>query len=95
MGYHYLGGRLLPGRINKVGSFMFESDSGERVLVFFWPTGAPPQSVINVGRRDGTESRFWFGNGFGFAVIGEEANTELQNVADSVFAFYEHSFATD
>jgi len=95
LGYHYLGGRLLPSGTNGAGTFMFESDSGERVLVFFWPSGAPPKSVINVGRRDGTESRFWFGDGFGFAVIGEEANARLQNVADSVFAFYEHGGATD
>jgi len=88
LGYRYLGGRLLPGGTSKIGAFMFENASHQQVVVFFWPTDAPPQDVINVSRQDELETRFWFGDGFGFAVIGDSSSSDIQQVAEGVFSFY-------
>ena len=88
LGYRYLGGRLLPGATSKIGAFMFENADNVQVVVFFWPTDAPPQDVINVSRRDNLETRFWFGDGFGFAVIGDGSASDIQEVAEAVFSFY-------
>lgn len=88
LGYRYLGGRLLPGATSKIGAFMFQNANSEQVVVFFWPTDAPPQDVINVSHQDELETRFWFGDGFGFAVIGDGSASATQEVAEAVFAFY-------
>jgi anti-sigma factor RsiW len=89
LGYLYLGGRLLPGGPSKIGAFMFENADSEQVVVFFWPTDAPPQDVIKVSHQDDLEARFWFGDGFGFAVIGHGSVGNIEEVAKTVFAFYE------
>jgi len=89
LGYRYLGGRLLPGGASKFGAFMFENANNEQLVVFFWPTDAPPQDVINVSHKDEVETRFWFGDGFGFAVIGNSSISDIQQVAEAVFSFYE------
>ncbi len=89
LGYHYLGGRLLPGATSKIGAFMFGNANNEQVVVFFWPTDAPPQDLIKVSHQDDLETRFWFGDGFGFAVIGNSSIGDIQQVAEAVFSFYE------
>jgi anti-sigma factor RsiW len=91
LGYLYLGGRLLPGVTSKIGAFMFENASSQQVVVFFWPTDAPPQDVINVSHQDQLETRFWFGTGFGFAVIGDSSSSDIQQVAEAVFSFYDEA----
>jgi anti-sigma factor RsiW len=89
LGYRYLGGRLLPGATSKIGAFMFQNADDEQVVVFFWPTEAPPQDVIKVSHQRDLETRFWFGEGFGFAVIGGGSTSDIQEVAEAVFSFYE------
>jgi anti-sigma factor RsiW len=92
LGYRYLGGRLLPGATSKIGAFMFQNADDEQVVVFFWPTEAPPQDVIKVSHQRDLETRFWFGEGFGFAVIGGGSTSDIQEVAEAVFSFYEGEF---
>ena len=87
--YRYIGGRLMPGINGKIGSFMFEDIQGTRLAVFFWPRAAPPKKVIELSRQDSVETRFWFGDGFGFAVVGNNDNVGIDKVADSVFEHYE------
>jgi anti-sigma factor RsiW len=89
LGYSYLGGRLLPGGTSKIGAFMFQNGDGQQVVVFFWPTTTPPQDVINVSRQNDLETHFWFGDGFGFAVVGAGSTGDIEQVAKAVFAFYE------
>jgi len=95
LGYRYLGGRLLPGATSKIGAFMFENADNQQVVVFFWSTDAPPQDVINVSRQNALETRFWFGDGFGFAVIGDSSISDIQQVAETVFSFYEDKLDVD
>ena len=86
--YEYIGGRLLPGIRGKIGSFLFEDPARKRIAVFFWPREAPPKKVIELSRQDHVETRFWFGDGFGFAVVGS-SDVGIDRVAEAVFQHYE------
>jgi anti-sigma factor RsiW len=87
--YRYIGGRLMPSLQGRIGSFMFENEDSSRLAVFFWPRTAPPSKVIELSRDDDVETRFWFGDGFGFAVVGHTGDAGVDQVANQVFDYYE------
>jgi anti-sigma factor RsiW len=92
IGYDFEGGRLMPGGGVRVGAFQFSAPERGRLGVFFWPeTEALPAPMS--GRADPDVAyRVWSGNGFAIAVMGNEQNTDLDAVAETVFAFYQDIF---
>jgi anti-sigma factor RsiW len=88
-GYNYGGGQLLPVAGVSTGFFQFYGPDHARIAVFFWPAERPPRSIIDLGRDKNISARYWFGDGLSFAVISDEANPDLERVAEAVFAFYE------
>jgi anti-sigma factor RsiW len=88
LGYQYRGGSLLATAGARTGFFQFEGSEGRRLAVFFWPAEPPPGQISDIGLQDNVSARYWFGDGFSFAVMGDDANPNLDQVADAVFQFY-------
>jgi anti-sigma factor RsiW len=57
--------------------------------VVFWPGDQPPTKLDRIGRQENVAARYWLGDGFSFAVMGDPANPDLESVADAVFSFYD------
>jgi anti-sigma factor RsiW len=94
LGYSYRGGRLLPNAGATIGLFQFEHPNAARLAVFFWSNAAPPGVVPSIHDRGDIAAHFGTADGLSFAVIGDEANRDLQTAADSVFEFYERAPAS-
>jgi anti-sigma factor RsiW len=91
--YQYRGGSLLPTAGARTGFFQFEGPEGARLAVFFWPAEHPPEEIADIGLQSNVSTRYWFGDGFSFAVMGDIANQNLDQVADAVFRFYQQQLA--
>ena len=89
MSYEYRGGQLLPMSGASIGFFQFESPEGARLAVVFWPGDQRPTKLDRIGRQENVAARYWLGDGFSFAVMGDEGNPDLESVADAVFSFYD------
>jgi anti-sigma factor RsiW len=89
LSYEYRGGQLLPISGQNIGFFQFESPDGARLAVVFWPGDQPPTKLDRIGRQENVAARYWLGDGFSFAVMGDPANPDLESVAEAVFAFYD------
>jgi anti-sigma factor RsiW len=89
LSYEYRGGQLLPISGQSIGFFQFESPEGARLAVVFWPGDQPPTKLDRIGRQENVAARYWLGDGFSFAVMGDPANPDLESVADAVFSFYD------
>jgi anti-sigma factor RsiW len=87
--YQYRGGSLLPTAGARTGFFQFEGPEDSRLAVFFWPAERPPGPISDIGLQNNVSARYWFGDGLSFAVMGDKANPNLDQVADAVFQFYQ------
>jgi anti-sigma factor RsiW len=88
VGYRYLGARLAPAADIRNTLFLFEGEDGRRITVLFWPLAEALAIGSGSLAMDGVLTRFWLQGGFGFAVIGEEANARLEEISDAVAAHY-------
>jgi anti-sigma factor RsiW len=94
LSYEYRGGQLLPISGASIGFFQFESPEGARLAVVFWPGDQPPTKLDRIGRQENVAARYWLGDGFSFAVMGDPANPDLESVAEAVFSFYDGALAS-
>jgi anti-sigma factor RsiW len=92
LSYAYRGGRVLPISGASSGFFEFESQDGARLAVFFWPAERVP-TRLTMGQQENIAARYWHGDGLSFAVMGDQANPDLENAAETVFSFYDEAFA--
>jgi anti-sigma factor RsiW len=95
LSYQYRGGQLLPLSGQNIGFFQFESPEGARLAVVFWPGDQPPTKLDRIGRQENVAARYWLGDGFSFAVMGDPENPDLESVADTVFSFYDGALGAD
>jgi anti-sigma factor RsiW len=93
LGYQYRGGSLLPTTGAPTGFFQFEGPESARLAVFFWLAERPPEQIADIGTQNNVSARYWFGDGFSFAVMGDQADPNLDQVADAVFQFYQQLLA--
>jgi anti-sigma factor RsiW len=88
LGYRYLGARLAPAADIASTLFLFEGEDGQRIMVLFWPLTAARGTGSGSLEMERVQIRFWLQGGFGFAVIGEEANTHLAQILGVVETYY-------
>jgi anti-sigma factor RsiW len=93
--YQYRGGSLLPTAGARTGFFQFEGPQDARLAVFFWPAERPPEQISDIGLQSNVSARYWFGDGFSFAVMGDKTDQNLDQVADAVFRFYQQRLAAE
>ena len=91
LGYELVGGRLLPGEAGARAQFMFQNTTGTRITLYL---GAVDKASNGANTRetgfhfttDGPiPSFYWIDQGFGYALAGPVAQTELKKLAESVY----------
>lgn len=88
LGYQYVGGQIIPWAGGQQGLYLFQDEGGQRVAVIFWPSTAPPKKLMKMAANENLQFRFWWRDGFGFAVLADKVNKQLDKVAKSITEFY-------
>lgn len=88
IGYNYVGGRLLPWSRGSQGLFIYRNEKEQGVAVFFWPSDSPRYDLRDLTREKKIASRFWWGNGFGFAIMSDPVNEQIDDITKAVSTFY-------
>ncbi len=78
---------MVPSAGVNIGLFEFERPDNAELAVLFWTSAAPPRLD-----RDDLTLRLWSTNGISLAVVGDQANRDLDQPPPAFFAFYRKSF---
>jgi anti-sigma factor RsiW len=87
VGYHLVGGRLLPGESGPVAHFMYQCKKGTRVTLYVRANSAPAQETAFRYSAEGpVKVLYWLDRRLGYALSsGDIAADDLQKVANSVY----------
>jgi len=85
-GFKLVGGRLLPSESKPAAQFMYENAGGQRLTLFFTvATGGGDAAAYRYVRDGGTQSLFWYIDGFACALTGEFEQKELMAFAREIY----------
>ena len=86
-GFKLVGGRLLPGEVNKpAAQFMYENRAGQRITLYLRGMAQPtPETAFRFAEQDGIATFYWVDLDWGYALSGDLPRTTLLKVANSVY----------
>lgn len=87
-GYRFIGGRILPWSNGQQALYLFENDAGSRIGIAFWPSENPPRHTPSLKKDDSLGYRYWWGDGFGYALLSDQKNGNLDQLEKSLMDFY-------
>ena len=87
VGYHLVGGRLLPGEAGPVAHFMYQCNQGTRVTLYVRSDMAPSQATAFRYAHEGRVGVFyWVDNKLGYALSSADISKEaLLGVANAAY----------
>ncbi len=90
LGFHLVGGRLLPGQIvagqtAPAAMLMYENADGKRVTCYVVTNGDTRETAFQFRQADGVSTFFWIDNGLGYALSGEVDREKLLALAQEVY----------
>ena len=86
VGYHLVGGRLLPGNQGPVAQFMFQDGSGQRLTLYIRNGAAEgKETAFRYAQERGISVFYWVDGRFGYAISGEINKDDLLRVANVVY----------
>jgi anti-sigma factor RsiW len=86
LGYHLVGGRLLPGNQGPVAQFMFQDGSGQRLTLYVRNgAGDSKETAFRYAQESGISVFYWVDGKFGYAISGELDKAALLRVANVVY----------
>lgn len=85
-GFRLVGGRLLPGEVNKpAAQFMYENAAGQRITLYLRGMALPtPETAFRFAGRSGVATFYWVDRDWGYALSGDLPRADLFNIATSV-----------
>jgi len=86
-GFSLVGGRLLPGEVNKpAAQFMYENPAGQRITLYLRGMAQPtPETAFRFSEQDGVATFYWVDLDWGYALSGNLPRATLLNVANLVY----------
>jgi anti-sigma factor RsiW len=69
-GFKLLGGRLLSTSDGPAALVMYEDEQGQRISLYVRPSTRFPGDLSGSRQDNGLLAKYWFRNGYGFAVVG-------------------------
>lgn len=85
LGFHLIGGRLLPVDGKPGAMFMYEDQNGERVTVLVGRNTGNRTTSFRFASTDSLETFYWIDGDLGYAVTGEVARDLLRQVAEKCY----------
>ena len=83
---------MVPRVRGNIGYFLFESDQGYRISIAFWPSDLPPNRTMMASDVNEIPTRSWLEKGFGFAVMGQGQDLDLDSLANDARSYYQATF---
>jgi anti-sigma factor RsiW len=85
VGFHLMGGRLLPSSAAPAAQLMFDDAKGTRLTVYVRSDPDDGETSFRVVEQDGLSGFFWVDQGFGYAVMAQLPRGQLLTVAEAVW----------
>lgn len=85
LGYHLVGGRLLPGERGPAAQFMYENASGERLTLYATTSAGTAETAFRFLQDGDTAVFYWLDRDVAYALIGTTDRARLLPVARKVY----------
>ena len=86
LGYHLVGGRLLPAEDKPAAQFMYENQSGTRLTLYIRSGFTENrETAFRYNEQQGIGTFYWVDRSFGYALSGSLQRAELLDVADALY----------
>lgn len=85
LGYHLIGGRLLPGDKGPVAQFMFGDAQAQRLTLYVTREDAGRESAFRFGQDGAVNVFYWVDKDFGYALSAGTDRQALLRVAEVVY----------
>jgi anti-sigma factor RsiW len=85
LGFHLVGGRLLPVDGKPGAMFMYEDQSGQRLTVMVGRNKENRTTSFRFASADNVETFYWIDGELGYAVTGEISRDMLRQVAEECY----------
>ncbi len=83
-GYTLLGGRLLSTAEGAAALLLYEDGKGQRLSFYVRPSTLYPDGENGSRDEQGLSTKYWFRNGYGFAVVGSKDDPHTQEVQQAI-----------
>lgn len=85
LGFHLIGGRLLPAESRPAAWFMYEDGKGTRLSCYFLSADPGRQTEFKYRNQNGIGAFYWVDEGLAYAITGNADRDLLLKVADIVY----------
>jgi len=86
LGYHLVGGRLLPDQGKPAAQFMYQNGTGTRLTLYVRNlAGQSSTAAFRYKREDGVSAFYWVDRKLGYVLIGPMDRSALLDVAHQVY----------
>ena len=85
LGYHLVGGRLVPTAGRSGALFMYEDAGGTRLTLLVGQNGDNRETGFRYATDGPVETFYWIDGPLGYAISGEIPRARLQTVADEIY----------
>lgn len=85
LGYHLVGGRLLPGQHGPAAQFMYETATGDRLTLYATAATGTTETAFRFLQDGDTAVFYWLDRDVAYALIGATDRARLLPVAQKVY----------
>jgi len=85
LGFHLMGGRLLPGESVPAAQFMYQDQQGTRLTLYVRAEPADSETGFEMVQRGDVAGFRWFDRGFGYVVLAETSRERVLQAAEAVY----------
>lgn len=85
LGYHLVGGRLVPTAGRSGALLMYEDAAGERLTLLVGQNVGNRETGFRYASEGAVETFYWIDGPLGYAISGEVERSRLQTVADEIY----------
>ncbi|MDB5988561.1 MAG: hypothetical protein JWR16_3614 [Nevskia sp.] len=82
-GFKLMGGRLLSTDDGPAALILYEDAAGQRVSFYLRPSSRTAPGTQGQRTDKGLQTRYWFRNGYGFAVVGRSSDPRTTEIQDA------------
>lgn len=84
LGFRFMGGRLLASEYGPAALLMYDDDRGTRLTVYVRQDQGGREPGLHSVSRDGVDVRYWYGEGYAYAVSSPIGYAELDRATARV-----------
>ncbi|MGH7029771.1 MAG: anti-sigma factor family protein [Stellaceae bacterium] len=91
VGFHLMGGRLLPGADGPAAQLMYENGKGTRLTCYYQAVGFDGETAFRYREEAGVGDFYWADDGFGYAITARVDRAVLLKIAEIMYRQIENA----